>query len=275
MGLSARKALNKRSASDSIRPMSKPPQRMIDALAQAWARHEPISSAGFSIADEAEAYAVHDGLVARLGWQPIGQPQFWKSGGASRQALLTHAPLAVAGVRAGLALDFSDLQLHAAGVEAEIALRTKLDLHAADLIGLTVDNAAAAVIDTMAVSIELIGSRWQEALDAPALLRLADCQSHGGLALGDWLPYRQLDWATQACTLTVNGRPAPLGSGAHPLGDPAWGLLPWLRHATREGRSLPAGSVLTTGAWRVQLGLKPGDLATAQFDGLGAVTVQI
>ena len=60
---------------------------------------------------------------------------------------------------------------------------------------------------------------------------------------------------------------------AIPLGDPALGLLSWLQHATRDGRTLPAGSVVTTGAWRVQLGLKPGDRAVARFDGLGAVEV--
>ena len=245
------------------------------ALAQAWASHQPISAAGFTAADEAEAYAVHDGLVAALGWQAPGQPQYWKSGGGSRDALLTHAPLAQAGVRFGSSLDFGDLQLHAAGVEAEIALRTKADLRAADLDGLTVNTAPAAVIDAMCVAIELVGSRWQEAFDAPALLRLADCQSHGGLALGDWMPYRAIDWAAQACTLTVNDRPASLGSGHHPLGDPAWGLLPWLRHATRDGRTLPAGSVVTTGAWRVQLGLKAGDRAVAHFDGLGTVEARL
>ena len=248
---------------------------LITALAQAWTTHLPVNASGFQVADEAEAYAVHDGLVARLGWQPAGQPQFWKSGGGSRDALLTHAPLAQAGVRAGSGLDFSDLQLHAAGVEAEIALRTKRDLSAADLLGLTVDNAATAVIDAMAVAIELVGSRWQQAFEAPALLRLADCQSHGGLALGQWLPYRPIDWAAQACALTVNDRPAQLGSGSHPLGDPTWGLLPWLRHATRDGRTLPAGSVVTTGAWRVQLGLQAGDRAVARFDGLGAVDVLV
>ena len=254
-------------------PQSLPPA-LTAALAHAWAEHHPIAVAAWKVADEAEAYAVHDGLIAALGWQPAGQPQFWKSGGGSRQALLTHAPLATAGVRSGSGLDFSDLQLHAPGMEAEIALRTGRDLRAADLDGLTIDNAAAIVIDAMAVAIELIGSRWQEAFDAPALLRLADCQSHGGLALGDWLPYRaDHDWGKQACTLTVNGSPAQMGSGAHPLGNPAWGLLSWLQHATRDGRTLPAGSVVTTGAWRVQLGLKPGDRAMAHFDGLGAVEV--
>ena len=249
------------------------------ALAQAWAEHHPIEVTDWAVADEAQAYAVHDGLVAALGWQPAGQPQYWKSGGGSRQLPLTHAPLALAGVRFGTGLDFSDLQLHAAGVEAEIALRTGRDLCAADLVALTVGNAAGMVIDAMAVSIELVGSRWQQAFEAPALLRLADCQSHGGLALGEWLPYpannRPRDWAAQACTLTVNGCPAQLGTGSHPLGDPAWGLLPWLRHATRDGRTLPAGSVVTTGAWRAQLGLKPGDRALAHFDKLGSVEVGV
>ena len=87
------------------------------ALAQAWAEHRPIAAANWTVADEAEAYAVHDGLVAALGWQPAGQPHYWKSGAGSRELLLTHAPLAPTGVRFGSgSLDFSDLQLHAAVV---------------------------------------------------------------------------------------------------------------------------------------------------------------
>lgn len=247
---------------------------LIESLSRAWREHQPLDATAWSVADEAEAYAIQDGLVQALSWQPAGRPQHWKSGGGSRQARLSHAPLAPAGVRQSPA-DFADLRLHQPGIEAEIALRIGQAVTADQVAGLSTASAAG-LVDAMTVSIELVDSRWRQASAAPALLRLADCQSHGGLALGDWLPFEAArDWSRQACTLTVNEGEPLRGLGCHPLGHPAWGLLPWLQHATREGRVLPAGSVVTTGAWLVQQGLQAGDRATVSFDGLGAISVQI
>lgn len=245
------------------------PTPLIDALAQAWAQGEQLDAADWQVADEAEAYAVHEGLAAALGWPP----KYWKSGGGSRQARLTHAPLAPTGVRAGPA-DFSDLALYKPGIEAEIALRIGSAVTPQQVAALTIDSAAD-LVDAMAVSVELVSSRWQQANEAPALLRLADCQSHGALALGPWLPYQARDWAAQACSLQINGGETLRGVGSHPLGDPAWGLLPWLQHLTRHGAEVPAGTVVTTGAWLVVQGLNAGDRATVAFDGLGAVDVQL
>ena len=250
-------------------------QTLTTALAQAWVAHRTLSAAAWQIADEAEAYGVHDGLVAALAWQPGGRPHYWKSGSGSRAARLTHAPLAPAGVRHGARLDFSDLHLRAPGVEAEIALRLRADVTPTMVAALT-PPSAAALIDALAVSVELVSSRWQEGLTAPALLRLADCQSHGALALGDWQALDVgHDWSAQACSLTINDGMPLQGLGCHPLGDPLWGLTAWLQHVTRDGASLPAGSVVTTGAWLVNLSLQAGDRATIRFAGLGEVCVQL
>lgn len=246
---------------------------LAQALAEASQLRKQIDANAWTVADEASAYAVHDGLAERLGWHADGGPQYWKSGGGSRQARLTHAPLAPTGVRQHPA-NFADLSLHKPGIEAEIALRVGASMTAVEVALLTPESAAS-VIDAMAISVELVASRWQQASEAPALLRLADCQSHGALALGTWLPYQTRDWSQQTCELTTNDGAPLRGIGCHPLGDPAWGLLPWLQHATREGRVLPAGSVVTTGAWLVAQGLQAGDRARVAFEGLGAVTVQL
>lgn len=251
------------------------------ALATAWQQNQRISAADWadSLLDSDAAYAVQQSLAESMGWLAPGRPQFWKSGGASRQATLSHAPLAPAGVRSATAggadeADFSDLQLHAAGIEAEIALRIGRDVSPELAASLSVE-AAAELVDAMAVSVELVGSRWLEAGDAPALLRQADCLSHGALALGDWLPFTQRDWSTQASELRVNDGAALHGVGCHTLGDPAWGLSAWLKHVTRHGVTLPAGSVVTTGAWLLQSGLRPGDRASVGFAGLGSVSVRV
>lgn len=127
----------------------------------------------------------------------------------------------------------------------------------------------------MTVSIEIVDSRWQQGVNAPSLLKLADLQSHGALVLGEWVPFAPRDWTEQACTVTI-GNAAPMEfRGSHSMGDPAWVLLAWLRHATREGRTVPAGTVVTTGTWCGMLPAAAGDRVSAHFEGVGEAVVQL
>jgi 2-keto-4-pentenoate hydratase len=53
-------------------------------------------------------------------------------------------------------------------------------------------------------------------------------------------------------------------------------VLPeWLRHATRDGDVLPAGSVVSTGTWCGALEAQAGDRVCVQFDGVGEAVVQL
>lgn len=239
--------------------------KLAKELIKAMEAGHTLSAAGWSLSDEAAAYAVQDAVVAELGWHEGGRPQRWKSGGASRTAGLSHAPLAPEGIR----------PFHGGIAEAEIALRIARDVSAAEAATLTQDSAAA-LVDAMCISIELVSSRWAQGAAAPALLRLADFGSHGALVLGDWLPFEPArDWAAQAVSIRINEAEPMRGLGCHPLSDPAWLLPGWLRHATRNGQTLPAGSVVTTGAWLVAPGLKDGDQVTVQFDGLGTLSTRV
>jgi 2-keto-4-pentenoate hydratase len=98
---------------------------------------------------------------------------------------------------------------------------------------------------------------------------------HGALVLGDWVPYAAKDWSTQACRVIIGSRPPLERRGTHPLGDPAWLLPQWLQHATRHGESVPAGTVVTTGAWIVVPDGRAGETVRVEFDGLGSATVQL
>lgn len=187
-----------------------------------------------AVRDEADAYAVQDGVAQALGWRF----DRWKSGGASVQGPFSHSPVNPV---AGASL---------LGVEAEVALR--------------VDANGAP--EAMCIAVELVASRWQEGLDAPALLRMADHQSNAGLLLGPWQPWHELDWGQLAWRLQLDGQPDILRRGGHSLNNPA-GLLPaWRRHA---GQRAAAGTVVTTGAWgglHTVSGAARGALA---FEGLG------
>lgn len=225
------------------------------------------------LADPAAAYAVQALVADAMGWFAGATPRHWKSGGASREAPLTHAPLPPQGVWASPA-QAGDWPFHDRGIEAEVALRLGVPVDAARAAGLDRDGALA-LVDALAVSIEIVDARWVEALQAPPLAKLADLQVHGALVLGPWQSFGPRDWSAQTCRVTVGQAPALEFQGSHPLGDPGFVLPAWLRHATRDGAVLPAGSVVTTGTWCGLLTAQPGDLVRVVFDGLGEASVQL
>ncbi|MBV8036825.1 2-keto-4-pentenoate hydratase [Roseateles sp.] len=200
---------------------------------------------GDVVRNEADAYAVQEGVAQALGWRL----DRWKSGGASPKGPFSHSPVNPVAGKALL------------GVEAEVALRIARDVRAGD--------ALDGVVDAMCIAVELVASRWEEGLAAPELLRMADFQSNAGLLLGAWQPFRALDWAQLEWCLALPGQPDIVRRGGHSLADPAGVLHAWLRHATRQGATVKAGTVVTTGAWG---GLHPcaGEVrGTLAIEGLG------
>jgi 2-keto-4-pentenoate hydratase len=254
---------------------SKTPAALAELLVAARREGRTVSAAGWETAlqNAEQAYAVQDAVAAALGWFSEGPPRHWKCGGPSRQATLTNAPLAPAGVRASAA-DFSDLTLHDPGIEAEIALRLGADVTPDVAAGLTADDAAS-LVDAMTVSIEIVDSRWQEGQQAPGLLRLADSQSHGALALGAWVPHAARDWSAQRCEARVGSQATVVRTGTLSIGEPSWLLPIWLRHATRHGATVPASTVVTTGTWVGVLPARRGDSVSVEFPGIGRTTLQL
>jgi hypothetical protein len=220
-----------------------------------------------TLPDAASAYAVQAAVGETIGWFKGGAPRYWKSGGTSRDAALTHAPLPPLGVHTSPA-DLRSGHFHFRGIEAEIALR----------IGEPVDALRAAVetplvVEAMCVAIEVVDSRWDAGIEAPPLAKLADLQSHGALVLGEWMPFVTRDWTVQ-CGRVEIGSIVREFRGTHALCDPAWGLTTWMRHAASQGFLLPAGTVVTTGTWCGLLMAEPGDAVLVVFEGIGEVRVQ-
>jgi len=231
---------------------------------------QPLASA---LPDADAAYTVQQQVGAALGWFGSGAPRHWKSGGPSRAQPLTHAPLPPAGVAASPASGTS-WPLHARLIESEIALRLARDVDAALAATLT-HASVAGLVDAMTVSIEIVDSRWQQALVAPALLRLDDLASHGALVLGDWVPFVARNWAAQRCRLHIGNQAPVERTGTHSCGDPTWVLADWLRHATQQHGTVAAGTVVTTGTWAGAPAAQPGDLVVVEFDGIGQARVQL
>lgn len=257
--------------------------RDVPALTQALvdARHsgKALRAADWehAVRSEAEAYAVQEGVAAALGWASApGQPvRHWKSGAPGRAGPFSHAPLDPAGVSQGETAGPASKTWPRLGLEAEVALRLGCDISPAQARALR-PGLAPGLVDAVCIAVELVGSRWQEGLAAPALLKMADHQCHAGLLLGPWLAWREgLDWARLRWSLQQPGEPALSRQGGHALDDPAWLLAPWLQHLSRHGATVPAGTIVTTGAWGG--GLLPASAASLageaalslSFEGLG------
>lgn len=224
-----------------------------------------------TLPDAPAAYAAQAAVARELGWF-AGTPRHWKSGGPSRDVVPTHAPLPPAGVLASPA-DVSARSFQLRGIEAEIALRLRAPVDAARAATFDITQAAD-LVDAMCVSIELIDSRWAEGLQSPPLAKLADLQSHGTLVLGEWVPYQARDWAAQRCKVRIGDLQRQF-TGSHTMGEPAWVLAAWLRHVTRDGAVLAAGSVVTTGTWCGILQAQAGDAVRVEFDGIGQAQLQL
>ena len=93
--------------------------------------------------------------------------------------------------------------------------------------------------------------------------------------LGEPVPWRHVDWAAVRCTVTVGAQPPVVRTGTHSLGDPAWLLPIWLRHATRHGDVVPAGTVVTTGTWAGVVPATQGDAVEVAFEGIGRATLAL
>jgi 2-keto-4-pentenoate hydratase len=212
-----------------------------------------------------DAYAIQAGVASKLGWFP-GRPQAWKVGGTTQ---ISAAPLPqVLNSPATWDLPGQSEVL----VEAELAFR----------LGRTPDQPGdvLACLDSVCVSIEVIGTRLAGGLDAPPHWKLADQGVHAGLIMGAEAPYAACaeftleDWRQQACQVSVNGQVVKQARGSHPSVSPLT-TLPWLvSHAAAHTGGLRAGDLITTGAWVVATA-HPGDHVEVSFEGFGAVSLQL
>jgi len=244
-----------------------------DLLIEARRTRQPAKAASTSLPDATTAYAVQDAVARRSGWFADGSARHWKSGGPSRGAILTHAPLPPAGVWASPA-EARSWPFSMRGIEAEVALRLGRDVEPAQAATLDFQQVAG-LVDAMCVSIEIVDSRWVEGLDASAMAKLADLQSHGALVLGAWRPFEARDWSAQVCHVQIGAQTPVERRGSHALADPLFVLPDWLRHATRGGRTVRAGTVITTGTWVGILHAAAGERVTAEFPGIGQASVQL
>jgi 2-keto-4-pentenoate hydratase len=219
-------------------------------------------------ADRAGAYAVQEATLAGVG--PVGG---WKVGAKNLEAEPTFAPLPAAGLlRSGAQLAGPAWRMR--GVELEVGFRLARDIDAGDRL-LSRDELAAAM-DCVLPVIEVVETRLADWRDSDPLAQLADLGTHGALVLGDAsaLQPAQVDLRTVDAYLAFDGQPVAVTRGANPAGD-VWRLLAHLAlHASRRGRPVRAGQVVTTGSCTGMLFAPEGAKVQGQLTGIGGVDLQ-
>ena len=156
-------------------------------------------------------------------------------------------------------------------LEAEIALVLGEALSGPDCTALDVLRATEGVV----ASIELVDSRvadWRIKLPDT----VADMASSGAIVVsGRTTPVSEVDLRTLGMVFTRDGEVIATGAGAAALGNPAAAVAWLVRTLHPFGASLPAGSILMTGALHAAVPVAAGETYRAEFDRLGAVSVRI
>jgi 2-keto-4-pentenoate hydratase len=105
---------------------------------------------------------------------------------------------------------------------------------------------------------------------------VADLASNGAIALSQRIvPIEGFDPRLIGMVFTKNGELIATGVGAAAMGDPL-ATVAWLANTLAPlGQTLPAGSVIMTGALHAMVPLAPGDTFRAEFDRLGSISIRM
>ncbi len=156
------------------------------------------------------------------------------------------------------------------GVEGEVAFVFRRDLP--NRAKPYTRNEVAAVLDACA-AIEVVSGRFAQKSAVSNLEYLADSIRNGALVhdapRSDW---RGLQLGKLKVTLSVNGKSRLEQVGGHPTGDPL-GVAVVLANIWREKGGVRAGQLVTCGSFTGLIFLKPGDVCSARFEGLGSAEV--
>ena len=160
------------------------------------------------------------------------------------------------------------------GLEAEIAFRMGADLPPR-AAAYTREEVIAAIASCNP-AIEILETAFIDPKACSRLSVLADMQSHGGFVYGPAAPHwDQLDFATEAVTLTVDGAVRVQATGSNTSGTDLVRLLVWLANegGARTG-GLKAGDWVTTGSWTGNTLASAGSPVTARFSNAGSVSMR-
>ena len=164
---------------------------------------------------------------------------------------------------------FGPTELICPGFETELCIRLEDDLEAE----VSIEQVRGA-IEVIHPSFEIIETRGDFVNQIP--LAIADNAQQRSVILGEPVrlaPDMALDGVE--ARVKLNGQEVARGFGSAVLGNPL-NSIAWLAGKLAQyGRRLRAGDIIMTGSFVRQFPLAPGDIAIADFSGIGRVEVKI
>jgi 2-keto-4-pentenoate hydratase len=236
----------------------------VSLLIRARQNGTPIEALPVVPSSVAEAHAIQDRVAAQLGetvgaFKANAPPDREPTRGLIFASMIRPSPARI-----------PPSEVPQLGVEGEVAFRFTHALPARTT-PYTRDEVSQAVVALPAI--EVVSSRFRNALTRPPLEQLADSIANGALVPGtektDW---PKLDLTRCHVSLLVNGEVVVDQHGGHPTGDPLGNAVA-LVNMMRETNGVTAGQVVTTGSWTGLRFLKPGDRCTVKFEALGEAEV--
>ena len=249
-------------------------------LLPAWQAPHQITAIAASVRPQTrgEGYAVQQALLAATGDKAMG----WKiaaTSTAGQQHIGVSGPLAGRLLASrclpdGATVSMRGNVMHV--IEAEFAFRMGADVLAVGDAPLTVQQVMAQVAE-LHLAIEIPNSRYQDFVTAGEAQLIADfaCASHMVLGAALTTDWRSVDLVAQTVQVSRGGEVVALGKGSNALGDPRVALTWLANELISHGLHLQAGDVVITGTCVVPVPVVVGQYLTAQYPGLGEVSVAI
>jgi 2-keto-4-pentenoate hydratase len=222
----------------------------------------------------AEGYAIQEAMVACAA-QPVSGWKIAATSKAGQAHIGVTEPLAGRLFKNFILADGARLPaapLHMKVMEVEFAFRM-----ARDLLPRPAAYEQSEVCDAVAalhLAIEVPDARFERFAEIGPAQIAADDAFASWFLLGQQVPdWRSLDLPARRVRAVNNGAVAAEGSGANVLGDPRIALTWLANHLSQRGIGLKAGDIVTTGTCITPPTIAPGDRVTAEFEGLGQLSV--
>ena len=242
------------------------------------ARQTRVAIAPFTDSDPSlrmeDGYAIQQHLVSRLlaGGETVVGYKLGLTSLPMQQLLGVDSPDFGPVFASGVFRDGAELPVDrfiAPRMEGEIGVVLAEDLRGPDCTPQQARRATAGLV----AALEIVDSRikdWKIKLADT----VADLASSGAIALSSHVvPIDGFDPRLLGMVFSKNGEVIATGAGAAALGDPL-AAVAWLANTLAPmGVTLPAGSIIMTGALHAMVPVAPGDVFRADFDRLGPITI--
>nr|WP_314436413.1 fumarylacetoacetate hydrolase family protein [uncultured Brevundimonas sp.] len=226
----------------------------------------------------AQAYAIQDIAIGLFPDEVVG----WKVGGvppAQQERLGAHrtAGAIFAGnvwpASADAVVSLPVIEGGFAAVESEFIARLGADADSAKM-DWTVDEAAQAV-DKFFVGVELAGSPLGSINDLGPTVSASDFGNNGGLIVGPELENWRERLDQVEVETVINGASVGTGGAQSLAGGALESVRFLLEHCARRGRSLKAGTLISTGAVTGVHRAQIGDQAVSLFKGIAEIRCSV